>query len=706
MAPVGWSTVSDQSQDETGGAYRVTAGVNSVAPEGSGVGGNGVVDLFSVAGWAPMYLFGNGEPGFWLDPSDFTTMFQDSAGTTPVTAVEQPVGLILDKKTGAYGIALTSGSNGDYYSTPNAAANQITGDIDIRWYGRLNSVAPAAYAVLVDKVGAAGNYGYTLSQDTAGSGKLVFAYSTDGTSVKPATSSATLASVSIATSSLVWLRATLAVASGDVKFYYSPDGTTWTQLGTTQTTAAGAIFASTYAVSIAYRPSGTQYPNALWTYRAQILNGIGGTVAVDFNPARYAGGSTFTAATGEVWTVNGNARIVIAGTPYYQSTAGVRPVLSARVNLLTKTEDFSNAAWTKSFLNIDATLYTAPNGTLTANKIFPTAVSDNHYAYQSISATSGVSYTAQINAKEGEYRYLTLQTYNGSAFAGTIVDLRTGTKTQNGTGHTVTIAAAANGFYLVTVAFTAAATTTNYMYGGPSDVATSAIPYTWTGDAAKGIYIWGADLRLSDQATGLIPTYQRVNTSTDYDTAGFPLYLSGNGTQWMQCAAQDYTGVSNVTAWAGVRVLTNIVGFICELSATTVSNNGAFFLAHSPSNDAKHAIDVRGTAENQRAYSTYSAPITNTISAALTTINPSAVNSALSMTVNINGVVNAGAAQTNNISTGNFGNYPAYLFARAGTAFFLTGQIFQLIARGSTVASNAAQIASAEAYTDSKTKAY
>lgn len=45
-------------------------------------------------------LFSNGEQGAWYDPSDLSTMFQNSAGTTPVTAVEQPVGLILDKRLG------------------------------------------------------------------------------------------------------------------------------------------------------------------------------------------------------------------------------------------------------------------------------------------------------------------------------------------------------------------------------------------------------------------------------------------------------------------------------------------------------------------------------------------------------------------------------------------------------------------------------
>jgi hypothetical protein len=45
----------------------------------------------------PAQLFANGEQGLWLDPSDFSTMFQNIAGTTPVTAVEQAVGRMLDK---------------------------------------------------------------------------------------------------------------------------------------------------------------------------------------------------------------------------------------------------------------------------------------------------------------------------------------------------------------------------------------------------------------------------------------------------------------------------------------------------------------------------------------------------------------------------------------------------------------------------------
>ena len=52
------------------------------------------------AAFSPATLFAASEPGAWYDPSDLSTMFQDSAGTTPVTATGQTVGLVLDKSKG------------------------------------------------------------------------------------------------------------------------------------------------------------------------------------------------------------------------------------------------------------------------------------------------------------------------------------------------------------------------------------------------------------------------------------------------------------------------------------------------------------------------------------------------------------------------------------------------------------------------------
>jgi len=48
-------------------------------------------------GWHPGYLFRGGAQGAWFDPSDMSMMFQDVAGTTPVAADGDPVGLMMDK---------------------------------------------------------------------------------------------------------------------------------------------------------------------------------------------------------------------------------------------------------------------------------------------------------------------------------------------------------------------------------------------------------------------------------------------------------------------------------------------------------------------------------------------------------------------------------------------------------------------------------
>lgn len=42
-------------------------------------------------------IYADGTPGAWWEPGDTTTLFQDAAGTTPVTTLGQPVGLMRDK---------------------------------------------------------------------------------------------------------------------------------------------------------------------------------------------------------------------------------------------------------------------------------------------------------------------------------------------------------------------------------------------------------------------------------------------------------------------------------------------------------------------------------------------------------------------------------------------------------------------------------
>lgn len=72
---------------------------------GLGLGGGG-----GVAAFTPLSL----SPTAWYDPSDITTLFQDSAGTTPVAASGDPVGKMLDKS-----------GNGNHVIQATAAARPI-----------------------------------------------------------------------------------------------------------------------------------------------------------------------------------------------------------------------------------------------------------------------------------------------------------------------------------------------------------------------------------------------------------------------------------------------------------------------------------------------------------------------------------------------------------------------------------------------------
>ena len=64
----------------------------------------------------PSHLFQNGEQGAWFDPSDLSTLYQESTGLTPVTEPGQPVGLMLDKS-----------GNGNRASQAVSAARPIYG---------------------------------------------------------------------------------------------------------------------------------------------------------------------------------------------------------------------------------------------------------------------------------------------------------------------------------------------------------------------------------------------------------------------------------------------------------------------------------------------------------------------------------------------------------------------------------------------------
>ena len=80
-------------------------------------------------------LFANGEQGFFYDTNDLSTMYQDAAGTIPVTAVGQPVGLILDKSKPITNISILDSkfllADGWIKSNPGISVTNVDGSLRV-----------------------------------------------------------------------------------------------------------------------------------------------------------------------------------------------------------------------------------------------------------------------------------------------------------------------------------------------------------------------------------------------------------------------------------------------------------------------------------------------------------------------------------------------------------------------------------------------
>lgn len=211
--------------------------------------------------------------------------------------------------TGAVGQARIAylnltGAAGNFGSSPNAAANQIVGSIDIRVFMAMGNWASGALAIFIGKRSAAGAAAGSYGFGTLTAGLLSYVWS-DGTTVRQVDSTIPFTSLGLINTKAVWLRVTHNVATGAVSFYYSTDNTVWYQVGATQTTTVAAIVSSTAPVEIGSQFGGTGNLLIGSVYQAQIYNGIAGALAVNFEAGRIAAGATTgPMSTGETWTVN------------------------------------------------------------------------------------------------------------------------------------------------------------------------------------------------------------------------------------------------------------------------------------------------------------------------------------------------------------------------------------------------------------------
>jgi hypothetical protein len=165
-------------------------------------------------------------------------------------------------------------------------------------------------------------------------------------------------------------------------------------------------------------------------------------------------------------------------------------------NLLTYSEQFDNAAWTKTASTVVSNAATAPNGTQTADKVVPDNSIAGGRVIFSRSFTAGL-HTASVYAKAGEWSWVALGRGNSHAY----IDISNGTVGTVAAGYSATVTSVGDGWYRCTLSWDDAGGGSSfriYMTNGDNTLT--------TGDGASGLYLWGAQLNLGSSALTYIPT--------------------------------------------------------------------------------------------------------------------------------------------------------------------------------------------------------
>jgi hypothetical protein len=237
--------------------------------------------------------------------------------------------------------------------------------------------------------------------------------------------------------------------------------------------------------------------------------------------------------------------VATTASPYYGPRFDYDPVTlaprgllieEARTNLLTYSDDWSNAAWTKQQVTITTNATLSPDGTANADKIVEDSSTAFHRAFQTITkAASAITYTYTVFVKAAERTTASVFMQDSTVFAQVDINLLTGALS-NIVG-TVSATNFGNGWWRVSVSGTSGTVTTALCMVASNNGG------SFAGTAGFGIYAYGAQLEAGAFATSYIPTV----ASTVSRSADVAAMTGTNFSTWWNASAGTFVAAFDMT---------------------------------------------------------------------------------------------------------------------------------------------------------------
>lgn len=200
--------------------------------------------------------------------------------------------------------------------------------------------------------------------------------------------------------------------------------------------------------------------------------------------------------------------------------------LSSKVtlsNLVSYSEQFDNAYWTKTGISITADSVIAPDGTLTADTYTSNllAATNARYYYQTVGMATGSSSARRISIylKQGTHRYVRIASqYPATSYVD--VDIRAGTILRSGsTNISQSITMVGNGWYRVVFTHTPNGNTEGVNTWMLKDAATDA--YTnWSSAGTENFFVWGEQVNFASSPSDYLTTTASAATLGPLCAAG------------------------------------------------------------------------------------------------------------------------------------------------------------------------------------------